>query len=175
MNASPAPPLSEPEHPFLARLTLACPAATEALAARLAPHLGAGDTLLLEGPIGAGKTHFARALITAMQRAAGAPAEDIPSPSFTLVQTYTAGALEIWHADLYRLTGPEDVWELGLDAAFGTGLVLIEWPDRMGAETPADALRLRFAPDAAMPETRHLDICGGGAWRERLVRAGIVS
>ena len=131
--------------PDARRLFLPDPAATEALAARLAPHLRAGDALLLEGPIGAGKTHFAHALIGAMQRAAGQPAEEVPSPSYTLVQTYAAGPLEIWHADLYRLTGPEDVGELGLEAGFRTGLSLVEWPDRLGPLAPPDALTLRFA------------------------------
>jgi len=130
-------------------LHLASPEATAALAARLAPHLRGGDTLLLEGPIGAGKTHFARHLIGALQRAAGAPAEEVPSPSYTLVQTYRAGPLEIWHADLYRLASADEALELGLDEAFGTALCLVEWPDRLGPAAPAEALTLRFDAGAA--------------------------
>lgn len=116
------------------------------MAERLACLFRAGDTLLLDGPIGAGKTAFARALIHALQTHAGVPPEDVPSPTFTLVQTYHAGPLEIWHADLYRLGHPEEVIELGLDTAFGQALCLVEWPDRLGDLAPADALRLCFAP-----------------------------
>lgn len=137
-----------PSAPAPGPLHLASPEATAALAARLAPHLRAGDTLLLEGPIGAGKTHFARHLIGALQRAAGVPAEEVPSPSFTLVQVYRAGPLEIWHADLYRLGSADEALELGLDDAFGTALCLVEWPDRLGPAVPADALTLRFAAGA---------------------------
>lgn len=128
------------------RTVLTSEDATRALAARLAAVFRAGDTVLLDGPIGAGKTAFARALIHALQARAGAPPEDVPSPTFTLVQTYRAGTLEIWHADLYRLGHPEEVIELGLDAAFGQALCLVEWPDRLGDLAPPDALRLGFAP-----------------------------
>jgi len=123
------------------RIPLASPEATNRLARRLAPLLGARDVLLLDGQIGAGKTHFARALIQSLQAASGR-AEDVPSPTFTLVQTYQAGPLEIWHADLYRLSHPQDVLELGLDEAMQGALCLIEWPDRLGSLRPADALTL---------------------------------
>ena len=129
--------------PFPITLDLPSETATAALAERIAPLLGAGDTLLLSGPIGAGKTHFSRALIKARLRAAGRD-EDVPSPTYTLVQTYSDGATEIWHADLYRLTGPGETAELGLDEAFRTAIVLVEWPDRLGAEAPEDALSLSF-------------------------------
>lgn len=117
------------------------PAATDRLAEALAGALGPGDTLLLEGPIGAGKSHLSRALIRARL---GSPNEDVPSPSFTLVQTYPADP-PIWHADLYRLSHPDEVLELGLDEAFGSAICLVEWPDRLGAATPKDAIRLRLS------------------------------
>jgi tRNA threonylcarbamoyl adenosine modification protein YjeE len=143
-------------------LVLAGPAATEAVAARLAPHLRAGDVLLLEGPIGAGKTHFARALIGALQRAAGQAVEEVPSPSYTLVQGYAAGGLEIWHADLYRLSDPSELAELGLEAGFASGLVLIEWPDRLGAPPPqALTLRLEDWPEGG-PDARRLTLRAAG-------------
>lgn len=131
--------------PATLTLDLPSPDATAALAGGLALALGAGDVLLLEGEIGAGKTHFARALIRARLAAAGAPPEDIPSPTFTLVQTYAAGALEIWHADLYRLSDPQEVEELGLMSAFETALCLVEWPERLGNLAPPGALHLSFA------------------------------
>jgi len=119
--------------------------ATADLGRWLAQRLTTGDTLLLEGGIGAGKTHLARALIQARMAAAGAAPEDVPSPSFTLVQVYAAGAEEIWHVDLYRLSGSGDVAELGLDTALGTALCIIEWPDRLGPLRPRDALTLALA------------------------------
>ena len=137
-------------------LLLSSPAATAALAARLAPALRAGDLLLLEGPIGAGKTHFARALIGALQAAAGQTPEEVPSPSYTLVQDYAAGGLEIWHADLYRLGDASELPELGLEAAMGRALVLVEWPERLGAPSPqALTLRFAYAGDTARRVTLH--------------------
>lgn len=115
---------------------------TSRLGRWFARHLGAGDVVALDGPIGAGKTHFARALI----RARLGTAEDVPSPTFTLIQTYPAD-VDIWHADLYRLTHPDEVLELGLDDAFQTAICLIEWPERMGTLLPTNALRLRLIPD----------------------------
>lgn len=128
------------------QLLLGSPAATEAMARRLAAVVRTGDTILLDGPIGAGKTHFARALIGALQVAAGQAPEEVPSPSFTLVQTYRVGEGEVWHADLYRLAGPAEVAELGLDLAFDAAICLVEWPDRLGGLAPPDALRLHLAP-----------------------------
>jgi tRNA threonylcarbamoyl adenosine modification protein YjeE len=133
--------------PFPITLELPSEAATAAFAERLAPRLETGDTLLLSGPIGAGKTHFARALIKARLRAAGRD-EDVPSPTFTLVQTYDDGRSEIWHADLYRLTAAADVVELGLDEAFQNAIALVEWPDRLGAGAPRRALWLDFGSGA---------------------------
>lgn len=119
--------------------------ATANLARRMAPLLGAGDVLALSGPIGAGKSFFARALIRARLNAVGLD-EDIPSPTFTLVQAYEAGDLEIWHSDLYRLTHADEVLELGLEDAFASALCLVEWPDRMGDSLPETALHIEFAP-----------------------------
>lgn len=133
--------------PRQTHLTLPSPEATARLAETMADDLNPGDVVLLEGPIGAGKTHFARSLIQHLLARHGL-AEDVPSPTFTLVQTYEAGPLEIWHTDLYRLTHPDEVMELGLGEAFDTALCLVEWPDRLGTLAPADALTLRFAPGA---------------------------
>ncbi len=113
--------------------------ATARLGQWFAAHLRAGDCLLLDGQIGAGKSHFARAFIQARL----GRAEDVPSPTFTLVQSYQAD-VEIWHADLYRLSHPDEVLELGLEEAFDSAVCLIEWPDRLGSLLPKGAMRLRF-------------------------------
>lgn len=126
-------------------LNLPTAAATDALAQALASLVRPGDVFLLHGPVGAGKTALSRALITGLRLRAGLPPEDVPSPTFTLVQTYDAGAFEVWHADLYRLSGPDGLIELGLDEAFETSLCLIEWPDRLGHDRPPGAIDVTLA------------------------------
>lgn len=127
-------------------LTLDLPdlSATHALAARLARLLRAGDAVLLEGPLGAGKSEFARAVLRA---AAGDPALEVPSPTFTLVQSYDLPAGQAHHFDLYRLDGPAGLDELGWEEA-REGIVLVEWPERLGALAPEDALHVALAPMA---------------------------
>ncbi|MBI1339830.1 tRNA (adenosine(37)-N6)-threonylcarbamoyltransferase complex ATPase subunit type 1 TsaE [bacterium] len=114
-------------------------AATERLAAEIAAVCRAGDVIHLIGDLGAGKTALARGLIRSL---AGDPRLEVPSPTFTLVQTYPAPAFDIWHFDLYRTRDPEEVRELGLDDSMD-GLALIEWPERLGPHTPR--LRLDIA------------------------------
>lgn len=143
--------------PDAVTLDLPTAAETEALGRRLAGLARPGDVILLEGPIGAGKSCLARAFIRARL---GREDEDVPSPTFTLVQVYEAEGEEIWHADLYRLTHPDEVWELGLDDAFSSAICLVEWPDRLGAHLPADALRLRLD---ARGEGRRAVLSGGRA------------
>ncbi|WP_333712143.1 tRNA (adenosine(37)-N6)-threonylcarbamoyltransferase complex ATPase subunit type 1 TsaE [Yoonia sp.] len=134
--------------------------AMAAFAARLAPQIGIGDTLLLSGSIGAGKSAFARGFI----RAKLGRAEDVPSPTFTLVQTYDTAEGEIWHCDLYRLTHPDEALELGLDAAFETAICLIEWPDRLGDAAPENALHLAFS---AGPASHEVVVSGNPDWQAR--------
>lgn len=144
-------------------LTLPTPEAMARFACLLAPHLRAGDVLLLEGPIGAGKTHFARALIQCLLDRL----EDVPSPTFTLVQTYDAPRFEIWHTDLYRLTHPDEALELGLTEAFETALCLVEWPERLGSDRPETALTLQFQVES--DETRTIAFLSADEeWRQRL-------
>ena len=125
-------------------------AATEALGRRVAGLLRAGDAVLLDGPLGAGKTALARALLRA---ACADPALEVPSPSYTLVQTYdgrdaAGAALPIAHFDLWRLQDASALEELGWDEA-RDGAVIVEWPDRLGALAPADALRVTLRPLAS--------------------------
>lgn len=151
-------------------LILPNPAATERLAAIIAAEARPGDAILLSGDLGAGKTHFARAFINALADSV----EEVPSPTFTLVQSYPATAagkpVEIAHFDLYRLKSPDETIELGIEEAFAEGIALVEWPDRLGAMTPKRhlALRLEIAPDGV---TRRAFLQGTEDWRDRL--AGI--
>lgn len=145
------------------------PEDTTRFAARLAPHLGPGDVILLSGGIGAGKTHFARSLIQARLAAQGF-AEDVPSPTFTLVQTYDDGLSEIWHADLYRLTHPDEVEELGLIDAFTDAICLVEWPDRLGELLPETALAIDLSATDT-PNERTLHLTGPDTWSDRITAA----
>ena len=147
----------------LAHLKAAGLAETEAIARRLAPQLRAGDVVTLDGGLGAGKTAFARALINALP---GAP-EDVPSPTFTLVQTYPRGDLEVWHFDLYRLEDPEEAFELGIEDAFVDAVSLIEWPDRLGPYLPKAHLRVTLT-EGETEAMRDITFSGDTTWAERL-------
>lgn len=115
------------------------PDETTLIAAKLAPLLIKGDVLLLRGDVGAGKTDLARKIIQNRMELNG-KIEDVPSPTFTLVQTYEVGDMEYIHADLYRLSHSDEVFELGLERGFDHAICLIEWPDRLGTITPENAL-----------------------------------
>jgi tRNA threonylcarbamoyladenosine biosynthesis protein TsaE len=134
-------------------------AATQALAARLAPHLQQGDFIALSGDLGAGKTEFARSLLIAM----GVTGE-VPSPTFTLVQTYDCGGLHVSHFDLYRLKSSEELDELGWDDALADGVALVEWPERAGSRLPPDRLGLHFSFDGG---ERRVTVTRDGIWSDR--------
>lgn len=106
--------------------------------AALGPALRQGDVVLLEGDVGAGKTHFARALIQSILL----EPEDVPSPTFTLVQVYDTRSGVLWHTDLYRVAADTEIDELGLPDAFEDAICLVEWPDRLGPLTPDTALTI---------------------------------
>ncbi|MEM6311840.1 MAG: tRNA (adenosine(37)-N6)-threonylcarbamoyltransferase complex ATPase subunit type 1 TsaE [Pseudomonadota bacterium] len=143
---------------------LKSPDDTTEFAHRFAACLKAGDTILFSGGIGAGKTHFARAVIQSLLL----EPEDVPSPTFTLVQTYDTSLGPLWHADLYRLTGSGDVFELGLIDAFGKEICLIEWPDRLGEDWPDAALDIALQMTATEGE-RHVRMTSNNtAWEDRL-------
>jgi len=133
-------------------------------AARFGAMLRPGDVILMTGDIGAGKSFLARSIIQSHQ----STPEDVPSPTFTLVQTYDTNLGEVWHADLYRLSGPDDIIELGLYDAFDTAICLIEWPDRLQELTPRTALNIAFAMGET-DDARILTITApNDDWRARL-------
>jgi tRNA threonylcarbamoyladenosine biosynthesis protein TsaE len=117
-------------------------AATARLGAAIARTLRAGETVCLSGQLGAGKSTLARALI----RALTAPDQEVPSPTFTLVQFYEGPRLKVAHFDLYRLTSPDEAYEIGLDEALEDGAAVIEWPERLQGRLPADRLDVEIAP-----------------------------
>lgn len=136
---------------------------TETLARRLSGLLLKGDVVMLQGPLGAGKSVFARAVI----RGLGWRRDEIPSPTFTLVQQYELPVAMVWHFDLYRLEIPDDVFELGIEDAFYDGISLIEWPDRLGGYVPQEYLNVAIS--FVQGETsRHIQLNGTGNWPDRL-------
>lgn len=139
-------------------------AATLRLGAGVARALEAGEAVCLWGPLGAGKTTLARGLIRAL---AGAM-EEVPSPTFTLVQFYPGDRLALAHFDLYRLTRPDEAHEIGLDEALEDGAALIEWPERLGGHLPADRLDIELSIVGEGPGERRLArLTPHGAWEGR--------
>ena len=146
-------------------ITTQSPEETATLAEKIGQTLRAGDTILLSGPIGAGKSHFCRHLIQSRL----STLEDVPSPTFTLVQIYEAEDAEIWHSDLYRLVNAMDVEELGLFDAFESAICLVEWPDRLGDDTPENALILSIETFASELEKRAFSLTWTNPkWLDRL-------
>ena len=121
-------------------------AATFAFGASFLDIVNKDDVIALYGNLGAGKSVFARGLINHALIAGGHGEQDIPSPTFTLVQTYPWGADEIWHFDLWRIEHPDEVLELGFFDALGKCLMLIEWAERLGDALPKEALSLYLTP-----------------------------
>jgi tRNA threonylcarbamoyl adenosine modification protein YjeE len=144
--------------PPIVRAEIALPslAATAALAGRIAPLLRRGDTVALWGDLGAGKTSLAREILRAL-----GVTEEVPSPTFTLVQTYETARLTVAHYDLYRLKHPRELDELGFREALEDGAALVEWPERAPDYLPDETLHLRLALDG---ETRRVKITGPERW-----------
>lgn len=146
------------------RIDLADADATARLGAAVAPLLQPGESVLLYGPLGMGKSTLARGLIRALTR----PDEDVPSPTFTLVQFYPSDP-PVAHFDLYRLTRPEEAFEIGLDEALDEGCAVIEWPERLG-----DDLDRALGPDRLeinieeAGDARAATVSGAGSWKAKI-------
>ncbi len=146
-------------------LSLADEAATGRLGAAIAAGLKAGEAVCLEGPLGVGKSTLARALV----RALTTPTEDVPSPTFTLVQFYEGAGLSVAHFDLYRLTTAEEAYEIGLDEALEDGAAVIEWPGRLEGRLPPDRLDIEIIIEG---DARRARLQGHGAWKGRRIEFG---
>jgi N-acetylmuramate 1-kinase len=138
-------------------------AGLESLAGRIALVLKSGDVVALSGPLGAGKTTLARALVAHLDGD-----DEVPSPTFALMQRYETPRLTLSHCDFYRLQDGE-IDELGLDDALAEGALLIEWPERAASWLPADRLDIALE-ETGSPRTRNLVLTGHGAWAPRLTR-----
>lgn len=136
-------------------------AATAALGARIAGALSPGDAVLLSGPLGAGKTALARAIL----RALGVTGH-VPSPTFTLVQNYETRGLNVRHFDLYRIARDEDLVELGIEDALDDGAILVEWPERAAALFPDSSLKIALEPGGESLRIAHLS--GDERWAAAL-------
>jgi tRNA threonylcarbamoyl adenosine modification protein YjeE len=159
--------MNQPAAPWRLSIDLADEAATVRLAEDIAAILRRGDVIALDGDLGAGKTTLARALIRAM---AGDAALEVPSPTFTLVQSYALPRFALAHFDLYRLGGADEMAELGLDEALADGAALVEWPERAEGELPMDRLTLALS-DGRTPDARVATLSGPDeVWRDRIER-----
>jgi tRNA threonylcarbamoyl adenosine modification protein YjeE len=135
-------------------------AATDALAARIAAGLQAGHSIALKGDLGAGKTTLARAILRAL-----GVSEHVPSPTFTLVQSYETAKGTVFHFDLYRVEEARELDELGFDDALDQGIVLVEWPERAGARLPDEILNVALTLDDG---GRSATVSGGLYWKQIL-------
>ncbi|HLZ82226.1 MAG TPA: tRNA (adenosine(37)-N6)-threonylcarbamoyltransferase complex ATPase subunit type 1 TsaE [Caulobacteraceae bacterium] len=137
-------------------------AETARLGAALARALEKGEAICLSGPLGAGKSALARALIRTLSPAEG----DVPSPTFTLVQFYDGPDFPLAHFDLYRLAAADEAFEIGLDEALKDGAVVIEWAERLGHHLPHDRLDVEFE-EGFEGHQRRVRLTPHGAWEER--------
>jgi tRNA threonylcarbamoyladenosine biosynthesis protein TsaE len=141
-------------------MRLADEAATARLGAAIAAKLQPREAVCLTGPLGAGKSTLARALV----RALTTPDEEVPSPTFTLVQFYEGPRLRVAHFDLYRLSNPDEAYEIGLDEALEDGAAVIEWPERLEGRLPADRLDVEIG---LLEDGRSARLTPHGAWKGR--------
>ena len=142
-------------------IRFASPQALEAFGAIVAHRLAPGEAVCLFGPLGAGKSTLARGLVRALTR----PDQEVPSPTFTLMQTYQGPDFLLAHFDLYRLRRPEEAFEIGLDEALDVGAVVVEWSERLEGALPPDRLDVRL--EIAVNGGRLATLRGHGVWTGR--------
>lgn len=135
-------------------------------AQKMADEMTQGDVLLLDGDLGAGKSFFARNFINHLAQKQWGKLIEVPSPTFTLVQIYDQLWPPIWHFDLYRISTPEEAYELGLDDAVKNAICLIEWPSRLDNDLPANCLNILFKHDGL--DSRNVELLLNAHWAERL-------
>lgn len=143
-------------------------AETEEIAQQIAQIAEIGDVIALHGDLGVGKSVFSRSFI----RTLTSEDEEVPSPTFTLVQMYEADFGDLYHFDMYRLESPDDSLELGIEEAFNDGVSLIEWPSKLGSYLPWDCLNLEISP-GENETARVLEFSSQGSWLDRLKEAGL--
>jgi tRNA threonylcarbamoyladenosine biosynthesis protein TsaE len=144
-------------------MNLADEDATARLGAAIAGVLQPGEAICLSGPLGAGKSTLARALVRALTK----PDEEVPSPTFTLAQFYEGPRLRVAHFDLYRLSNPDEAYEIGLEEALEEGAAVIEWPERLAGRLPADRLDVEIALAEDDAGGRRVRLVPHGAWEGR--------
>ena len=143
---------------------------TVSISETLAELIRPGDTVLLFGKIGSGKTFFSRAMIQKMMQKQGAVVEDIPSPTFTIVQIYDTLVPSVWHLDLYRILNPEEIIDLDLENALEKHVCLIEWPQNMGLHVPERNLSITFEELVGSDEVRNINFEFNGIGWEHIIR-----
>ena len=143
---------------------------TVSISETLAELIRPGDTVLLFGDIGSGKTFFSRVMIQKMMQKQGVVVEDIPSPTFTIVQIYDTLLPSVWHLDLYRISNPEEIIDLDLENAFEKHVCLIEWPQNMGSHMPERNLSMTLEETVGFGEVRNISFEFNGTGWEYIIR-----
>lgn len=128
-------------------------AETSSFAAQIAQQANPGDVILLEGELGMGKTAFARGFIQSITHN---NSEEVPSPTYNLLQTYDSPKGPVWHFDLYRLRSPDEIYELGWEDCLGSGILLIEWPENLGTHRPKDCITIHIEAIPNKPASRNI-------------------
>ena len=143
---------------------------TVCIAETCARLMRSGDTVLLFGDIGSGKTFFSRTVIQEMMQKQGIEIEDIPSPTFTIVQTYDTIVPSVWHLDLFRISNPDEIIDLDLEIALANNVCLIEWPQNLGSHAPKRNLSITLQETVGLGDVRNINFEFNGSGWEHIIR-----